>query len=67
MPREIQRRAIDYLNSLAEKNIIPKTEYCVCNGKVGSWRMLPNGETCFYCPIILLPSGELVNQEVSDA
>jgi len=48
-PEEAQE-AIEYLNRL-----LPQYKHCVCNGKVGDWRMLPNGSTCFYCPPILLP------------
>jgi hypothetical protein len=42
----------DYLNNLAEAGIVPPYLYCVCDGYVGSWRMLPNGTTVFYAPKI---------------
>ena len=32
------------------KELLPEQEFCICEGYIGSWRMLPNGETCFYCP-----------------
>ncbi len=37
------------------KKLMPEKDFRICNGAVGSWRMLPNGATCFYCPPIILP------------
>ena len=48
------QEALDHLNQLKERGIIPDEEYCLCEGKAGSWRMLPNGATCFYCPPVHL-------------
>ena len=36
------------------KELIPDQTFTVCDGYVGSWRMLPNGSTCFYCPPIYI-------------
>ena len=55
-------KAVDYLNEQAKKGVIPQGEYTIVSGKVGSWRMLPNGSTCFYCPAFLLPDGTIINR-----
>ena len=44
------QEAISYLSHLC-----PEQHFVICEGRVGSWRMHLNGETCFYCPPIHLP------------
>ena len=48
---EEAREAVEYLDRL-----LPEHKHCICEGAVGDWRMLPNGETCFYCPPMTLPA-----------
>jgi hypothetical protein len=48
-PEEV-KEAIEYLN-----RIMPEYKHCISGGAVGTWRMLPDGSTCFYCPLIWLP------------
>ncbi len=48
--KEEALEAIEYLNRL-----VPEYKHCICEGTVGDWRMLPDGSTCFYCPLIILP------------
>lgn len=36
------------------KRIMPDIKFTICDGAIGSWRMLPNGETVFYCPPVYL-------------
>lgn len=44
------QEALNHLNRLRKEGVIPDYEYCIVEGKVGSWRTLPDGQTVFYCP-----------------
>lgn len=37
------------------KKVMPDKEFQIINGAVGTWEMMPNGQTCFHCPPIYLP------------
>ena len=43
-------RAVKHLNET-----LPQYRTTIVSGAVGDWRMLPNGETVFYCPPVYLP------------
>ncbi|MDD5338152.1 MAG: hypothetical protein PHG35_01905 [Dehalococcoidales bacterium] len=60
------QRALKEMNELEDKYpTFPdrKIPFEIVNGKVGQWRMLPNGQTVFYCPHYILSDWTRINTD----
>ena len=51
MMRELfGKEALDSLQDRQRRGLLQGHDFCIVEGRAGSWRMLPNGATVFHCP-----------------